>query len=218
MLSYHWYDTERQRLATVALIETPLPRAVRPRESVSVNASFFTPHEPGRYLLIWDLAQKGRGWFSANGVVPGIVESEIQQENEIRYGNGDVSHWLRLEKAADATITRGLLWRAALRLAVKNPVLGAGPDNFRLLYGRVLGFSSWDTNIRANSLYLELLVGSGVLGLLAFALMIASIPRRINVATLSIGVFLIHGIVDVFLMTTPIYFAFWILMGFADES
>src|SRR5438132_13435859 len=57
MLSYHWYDTERQRLATVALIETPLPRAVRPRASVSVNASFFTPHEPGRYLLIWDLAQ-----------------------------------------------------------------------------------------------------------------------------------------------------------------
>ena len=105
-----------------------------------------------------------------------------------------------------------------MRLAVRNPILGAGPDNFRLLYGRVLEFSSWDTNIRANSLYLELLVGSGVLGLLAFILMIVSIPRHINVATLSIGVFLIHGIADVFLMTTPIYFAFWILMGFAEKD
>ena len=217
-LSYHWYDTDRQRLATVAVSEPPLPQAVRPGESVSVNASFSTPYEPGHYLLIWDLAQKGRGWFSANGVVPGIVESDIQQENEIRYGKGDVSHWLRVEKAADATVTRGLLWRAALRLAVRNPILGAGPDNFRLLYGRVLEFSSWDTNIRANSLYLELLVGSGVLGLLAFILMIVSIPRHINVATLSIGVFLIHGIADVFLMTTPIYFAFWILMGFAEKD
>jgi len=168
--------------------------------------------------LIWDLDQKGRGWFSSNGVVPGVVESDIQQENEIRYGAGDVGRWLSLEKTADATIARGLLWKAAARLAVKTPILGAGPDNFRLLYGRVLGFSSWDTNIRANSLYLELLVGSGLLGLLAFALMAASVPHRINAATLSIGVFLIHGVVDVFLMTTPIYFAFWILMGFAEKD
>jgi len=31
--------------------------------------------------------------------------------------------------------------------------------------------------------------------------------------SLGAAVFLLHGLVDVFLMTTPIYFGFWILMG-----
>ena len=48
--------------------------------------------------------------------------------------------------------------------------------------------------------------------------MILSMPRRLNAATLSILVFLVHGLVDFFLMTTPIYFAFWILLGQADKA
>ncbi len=219
-LSYHWYDTEHKRLATVAATQTPVPRAVSTRDSVEVDASFFTPHEPGSYLLIWDLAQKGRGWFSASGVVPAVVETNIRPENQIWHGNGDVSRWYRTDKppAADAAITRSELWKAAVGLARRRPLLGYGPDNFRLLYGSQLGFSSWDTNVRSNSLYLELLVGSGIVGLLSFAGLIASIPRYVNPSTLAIGVFLLHGIVDVFLMTTPIYFAFWILMGWTDDG
>jgi hypothetical protein len=219
-LSYHWYDTEHKKLAPVAAIQTPLPHPVRTRESVSITASFYTPHEPGLYLLIWDLVQKEHGWFSASGVVPGVVESDIRPGNEIWHGNGDVSRWLGPEKgpSADATIARGQLWESAVKLTMKNPVLGVGPDNFRLLYGHPLGFSSWDTNVRSNSLYLELLAGSGVIGLAAFALMMASMPWKLDAARLALGIFLLHGIVDVFLMTTPIYFAFWILMGQADRD
>jgi O-antigen ligase len=212
-LSYHWWETDQKRLASVAAIQTPISHRVHTGESLSVSAVFFTPHEPGRYLLIWDLAQKGRGWFSASGVVPGVVEADIHDENAVWHGNGDISEWLRPQKSVDSSITRELLWKSAVLLTLKNPVLGVGPDNFRLMYGRPLGFSSWDTNIRSNSLYLELLSGSGVMGLLTFILMILSIPRRLNAATLSILVFLVHGAVDVFLMTTPIYFAFWILIG-----
>ena len=217
-LSYHWWETDQKKLTAVAAIQTAISRPVHTGESLSISATFFTPHEPGRYLLIWDLAQKGRGWFSASGVVPGVVEADIHDENAIWHGNGDISRWLRPQKTVDSSITRGLLWKSAVLLTLKNPVLGVGPDNFRLMYGRALSFSSWDTNIRSNSLYLELLVGSGVLGLLTFILMILSIPRRLNAATLAIFVFLVHGLVDVFLMTTPIYFAFWILIGQADRA
>ena len=90
---------------------------------------------------------------------------------------------------------------------------GAGPDNFRLQYGRYLGAVRWDTRVYSNNLYLELLTGSGILGLVAFGLMLAAKQWQFESFCLAIGVFLVHGLVDVFLMATPIYFAFWILMG-----
>jgi len=38
------------------------------------------------------------------------------------------------------------------------------------------------------------------------------------VAPIASGIFLIHGFVDAFLMTTPIYFGFWILLGLAQRD
>ncbi len=80
-------------------------------------------------------------------------------------------------------------------------------------YGKYLNAEHWDTNIYSNNLYLELLTGSGILGLAAFVLMLARVPWRVEAAALAVAIFLIHGLVDVFLMTTPIYFAFWILLA-----
>ena len=60
-------------------------------------------------------------------------------------------------------------------MAREHPILGVGPDNFRLLYGRQFGLSNTDTNVHSNSLYLELLVGSGLIGLAAFGVMMASV-------------------------------------------
>jgi O-antigen ligase len=113
--------------------------------------------------------------------------------------------------------SRRELWRAAVDMAIHHPILGVGPDNFRLLYGRVFGESRWDTNIRSNSLYLELLSGSGLAGLAAFGFMMAAVRRSSAAPTLALGIFLVHGLVDVFLMTTPIYFAFWILLAQAHR-
>jgi hypothetical protein len=49
-------------------------------------------------------------------------------------------------------------------------------------------------------------------------LMLASVRRRALAPTLAIGIVLIHGLVDDFLMTTPIYFATWFLLAQAHRG
>ena len=90
---------------------------------------------------------------------------------------------------------------------------GVGPDNFRLEYGKYLNASRWDTDVHSNNLYLELLTGSGFLGLAAFGLMLAARRWDFTPPSLATGIFLVHGLVDYFLMTTPLYFAFWLTLG-----
>jgi hypothetical protein len=214
-LSYHWYDAERRRIVYTAEILTPLPAVVRANELVQVDASFRTPSKPGFYLLSWDVRQNDR-WFSiAAGVIPGVVEATIETGATEWRGNGDLRRWYRTDRppAMDASVSRRDLWTAAWRLFMKHPLVGVGPDGFRLHYGQALGQSAWDSNIRSNSLYLELLSGSGLLGLLAFAVMLIAVRWNAQPALIGVLVFLVHGLVDVFLMTTPIYFAFWILLG-----
>jgi O-antigen ligase len=154
-------------------------------------------------------------------VFPAVVEVRIQAEGKPSSGNGDLSRWYERETSslfvANVPFSRSELWKAAIDMAVQHPILGVGPDNFRLLYGRRFGTPEWDTNIRSNSLYLELLSGSGLLGLAAFALMMTAVRRSAVAPTLALAIFLIHGWVDVFLMTTPIYFAFWILLAQAHR-
>jgi hypothetical protein len=213
---YRWVDLE-QKLIPMAMTYTAIPGPVQPGESVAIRASFVTPNKSGRYLLTWDIFHRTTGWFSGNGVFPGLVEVDIQPTNEPWSGHGDVSHWRRREPSrlvvANPPLSRSELWKAALNMARENPILGVGPDNFRLLYGRQFGRSRWDTRVRANSLYLELLAGSGLAGLAAFGVMMAAVRWSAVASVIALGIFLIHGLVDAFLMTTPIYFAFWILLG-----
>ena len=115
-----------------------------------------------------------------------------------------------------ATVSRQFLWKAALKMFIAHP-FGVGPDNYRLEYGRYLDAVRWDTHVYSNNLYWEILTGSGVLGLLAFLLMLASRRWGSDAASLSTGIFLVHGVVDVFLMTTPIYFAFWMFFGMEGQ-
>ncbi len=220
-ISYHWYDTVRRRMAYVRPVSTALPRDLAPDESITVKAEFQTPNDPGVYLLVWDLKQAGRGWFTANGVTPGIVEAHIDRDTESSDYNTDVSRWYgasREQGAIDPQVSRTVLWKTAATLAAQSPLIGIGPDNFRLLYGKSLGFDHWDTKIRSNNLYLEILCGSGLLGLSAFLAVIGAIRWSIGAASAGVIVFLIHGLVDEFLMTTPIYFAFWMLVGLAHED
>jgi hypothetical protein len=220
-LTYRWYDPEGRKLVRSATNYTPIPVPVRPQESIAIRASFRTPLQPGLYLLTWDISKSGVGWFSGNGVPPGLVEVDIRKEAEPWSDNGDLSRWYRREISSlfvtNVPYSRRELWRAAADMAIQHPILGVGPDNFRLLYGRVFGESGWDTNIRSNSLYLELLSGSGLAGLAAFGLMMAAVRRSAAAPTLALAIFLVHGLVDVFLMTTPIYFAFWILLAQAHH-
>ena len=58
----------------------------------------------------------------------------------------------------------------------------------------------------------------GLAGFAAFCAMMAAIRWKPDAASAALGIFLIHGVVDVFLMTTPVYFAFWFLMGQAGRD
>ena len=220
VLSYHWYDTVRKRIVFIPERATPLPATVEPGAVVTVQAVFETPAESSVYLLDWDL-KDGNRWFSiAGGVVVGIVEADIQPGTSLELRHGDVSRWYRLGpgRAVDASVQRLELWSGAWALIRQHPLLGSGPDSFRLLYGAALGYARWDTNIRANSLYLELLTSCGILGLLAFGGTMAAVRWHVEPAALAAAVFLVHGVVDSFLMTTPIYFAFWLLVGTVHAS
>jgi O-antigen ligase len=125
---------------------------------------------------------------------------------------------------------RSQLWAAALQLWRGRPLLGIGPDVFRHVYGPLLGLSSWDDRIHTNNLYLEVLVGAGILGFAAFlaligaallsgmrALASATVTPQAWWAALGCGValaaFLIHGLLDMFLEYTATYLLFWSLIG-----
>ncbi len=220
-VSYRWWDRETESfLRSVAPIVTKLPHDVEPGNEILITASFHTPRQPGYYILVFELFSRNFDWFSQTGVIPTLIQVDLQHSVERSTGHADLSSLYRRGQSS-ATLTssvpRSSLWRAALKMFVSHP-LGVGPDNYRLQYGRYLGAARWDTGIYSNNLYLEILTGSGVLGLAAFGLIALAVPWRIQAAQLGVAVFLLHGMVDVFLMTTPIYFSFWILLGLSNFS
>jgi len=60
--SYHWLDRNG---ATVVFdgLRTPLPRNLKPGESVALNAAIAAPEKPGRYTLELTLVQEQSAWF-----------------------------------------------------------------------------------------------------------------------------------------------------------
>lgn len=218
-VGYRWWDMGTEQFIDARPMVTALPCTVGRGETVQVQAAFLTPAQPGRYLLVVEPFSRSFDWFSNTGVIPRLIQADIRSDAEKRTGQSDLSALYnrgRRPGFLSASISRRLLWRAALRIFSAHP-LGIGPDNYRLVYGRYLGATRWDTHVYSNNLYLEVLAGSGVLGLAAFLLMLAFRRWGGDPASTAIGVFLVHGIVDVFVMATPIYFAFWMFLGMEDK-
>ena len=78
-MSYHWAHPEIGMLLEHG-DRTLLPHVVEPGEVVRFPAGIWTPFEPGRYLLRWDLRVEEIGWFSDRGVAPLQVEVEVTGE------------------------------------------------------------------------------------------------------------------------------------------
>jgi hypothetical protein len=151
-----------------------LPKPIDPRDALQVSADVQAPDKPGDYLLAWDMVVEHSGWFSERGnpmaeiavtvagppaagrTAPGAEPANLPQQIVVY----------------PAPPARSLLWGAAARIWRAHPLLGIGPDVFRHMYGPELGLRTWDDRVHTNSLYLELLVGSGVVGLAAFLLLI----------------------------------------------
>jgi hypothetical protein len=222
-LSYHWLEAITERVVRFDGVRTAFASEVPPGRRVAIEASVVTPGRPGCYTLVWDLVHETRAWFSTEGVTPARTGVCV---------TGSVVADLPAERGRLPTASlrpdRFTLWRAAGQMAAAYPLLGVGPDNYRLAYGRYLGLRTWDERVHANSLYLETLAGSGVIGLSALLWLAIAVSmvlgRRAAFArgpdaALAAGVFAAwlsiagHGLVDTFLSFTPTYMIFGLAIG-----
>jgi O-antigen ligase len=231
-LSYHWLLADEDRVVSWEGLRTPFPGPVAPGESVVLDAAVEAPGQPGRYRLQWDVEQQHRLWFSTEAGAARFVSratvSGPATDHIATLGTRDVPQ--TAERPG-----RLVLWRTAARLFAASPIVGVGPDNFRLLYGPAAGLANADRRVHSNNVYLEVLVGGGLLAGVAFvwlgwrsagclvpalrAMAHRGAVDRPSAATagaaaamLAIG---LHGLVDSFVSFTPTYVLFAITLGAA---
>jgi hypothetical protein len=222
-LSYHWLSIDTEEVLIYDGLRTPFRTPVEPGEEATVHARVRAPGYPGTYLLVWDIVQEHRTWLSLEGVFPGrtIAKVEGQPVGAPLPTRGPMPTGVM-------RMPRPVLWTTALEMAAENPVLGIGPDNFRLTYGRYLGLAAWDSRVHANNTYLEVLVGVGAIGAAALLWLIAAACRStiariraadietmplVAAATAACLTIAAHGVVDSFLTFTPTYVVFALAAG-----
>jgi hypothetical protein len=227
VLAYYWSDFNGD-VYDLPGHEAPLPYDVRPGQNVNLRVPITASLPDGKYRLVWGLLHKGVEQFRYRGVAEARTAIEVLPTLE----DIAVPRLVPLEETGDPglpTLSRQSLWRAALQMFRERPLLGHGPGNFRLLHGRYLALPDWDTRVNANNLYLEILSGVGLLGLLAFGTLMLAVlftpftPLRkplsgpaapwISGIGAALLAFLLHGLLDYFLDFTSIYLLFWTLLG-----
>lgn len=224
-MSYHWLRANSVAVVQFEGDRTPFPSPVRPGARVTLPASVTAPGEPGTYTLLWDVAHETRAWLSTEGVQSAQTTVTVHGAKTSTV----VTKMPRLP-AVIARAARPDLWRAAVLIAAERPWLGIGPDNFRHAYGRYAGLEQWDTRVHANNMYLEVLTGAGVGGLLALVWLVGAaglaLWRRCRTvataglmpATVALAAWMMiagHGLVDSFLSFTTTYVTFAMVAGLA---
>jgi hypothetical protein len=227
-LSYHWLMADVDQVFRWEGARTDFPVEVVPGQRLSMSARIEAPDRPGVYRLMWDIEQVQRLWFSTE------PESEMFTSRVVVSGppaeNLAPIRPMTLPRRA-VRPRRWELWRAAGRITAANPVLGVGPDNYRLIYGGFAGLPNFDQRTHSNNMYLEILVGGGLVGALAFLWLCWRIAERFahpvlrpvdpGIATLSAAVLAagsaiaLHGLVDSFLGFTGTYTLMAIVVGLA---
>jgi tetratricopeptide (TPR) repeat protein/O-antigen ligase len=114
--------------------------------------------------------------------------------------------------------SRSFLWNPAWQAFLNSPVIGKGPYTYISFYLQHESTPPSPMYLYAHSIYIDLLSGSGVLGLVAFLLMIAGLAlglfRRFKIssgqergaviaALAALAAFLVHGLVDSVHHTIP---------------
>ncbi|HEX4912660.1 MAG TPA: O-antigen ligase family protein [Vicinamibacterales bacterium] len=222
-LSYHWLTVDTEEVLLYDGLRTPFAQPVAPGDDVQLQARVRAPGYPGSYVLVWDVVQEHRTWLSLEGVYPGRTLVTV-------HGDAVTPPLPTRGRMPSGTMRmpRSVLWSTALDLSRARPWLGIGPDNFRLVYGPRVGLTSWDTRVHTNNTYLEVLVGTGLIGFAAMLwLLIAAawstIGRfaaanadtvRLVAATTAAGLAIAaHAMVDSFLTFTSTYVVFAIAAG-----
>lgn len=229
LLSYHWRRLDGATTASeFEGIRTPLPSDMAAGSTGEVVARVRTPMQPGTYRLQWDLVEEGITWFSQRGKA--MAEQDVLVKPVLAGAPAPVvDDWRPAPILDPPPPSRAALWRAAIVLWRKHPLLGIGPDNFRRSWQSVLspsptGQRYTDTRVHANSLYFETLADLGLAGIAALATIAIALARLVlghaaadRVAGLGCGlgaaVFFVHGLLDYFLEFTPLFGLFWLLLG-----
>jgi O-antigen ligase len=225
-LSYHWLLPDQDRVVSWEGVRTEFPTVVEAGDEIELQAHVVAPRQPGDYRLMWDIEQEHRLWFSTE------PDADVYMSRATVTGPAaetiDASQLPGLPLKA-VRPGRLVLWRAAASMFAEHPLVGVGPDNFRLEYGRYAGLRGADRRVHSNNMYFEVLTGSGLLGGLAFTWLFAAAARasihlrrgtwRTPVAPLAAGIIAasvavaLHGLVDSFLSFTATYTLIAITLG-----
>ncbi len=227
-LSYHWLDAGTGAVVVRDGLRTPFSGDLYTGDRAQIRARVRAPSRPGRYILWWDLVHEHTTWFSERGD-PGLREPVVVEAGGVARSDASAmaaQFPLVVPRGTPDASSRRTLWRGAIAAWRAHPLLGIGPDNFRHLSRQFLKTDRTDERMHANSLYFETLADLGMVGMLAFLVLIAALggaARRAIAAPasriLALGVaaglatFLLHGLLDYFLEFTPTYALFWLLAG-----
>jgi hypothetical protein len=227
-VSYHWFDDTMTRVVHYDGLRTKLTAPLSPGESVRIPVKVRALPQAGDYTLGWDVVQEGRLWFSTEAGAR-LALTKVTVTGDARAAARPLQG-TRPVPTQVVRIGRPELWKAAVRMAGDHPIAGVGPDNFRLSYGPYAGIADPDTRITSNNMYLEVLTGTGLMGVAAFAWFawrlqaaIRGIARRlpaqaqaiysgVMAAVLAIAV---HGLFDSFLTLTPTLVVISLTLGLA---
>lgn len=220
-VAYHIRDANGDYIA-YGRGRTALPDDLAPQASVEVVVPVRAPPVAETVTVEWDLGQgDGDTWFSTR-----LPQPVPTTEAMVTYGSPqpgsqppavDAPTADEQDLYASRGLTRGTLWAIAIEMLAERPLTGIGLDNYRLIYGSRAGLSLWDQDFNATNVYLEMLVGIGIAGVLLFVVgAIAGIRilrralracTRVNVvAGIFLVAFAVHGVFDSFItFSTAMY-------------
>ncbi|MHB8143575.1 MAG: O-antigen ligase family protein [Thermoleophilia bacterium] len=226
---YRWLDYPGGQEEQVPFTTTPLPHSVPTGGTVNIDVNFQAPAKPGQYIVDFDLVHLRNTWFSAAGV-PGLqVPVQFSATSGQRFVSSAPASKFDMASPDQEFTSRSELWRAAIMIWRSHPVLGIGPDQFRLNYAPYIGVTP-DGRIRTHDIFFEALANTGVVGLLAMLFLLGSAlwvqlrlvrEKRLETTSRGLAVALIvalmayigHGLLDYFLWETGVSFMFFILLG-----
>jgi O-antigen ligase len=235
-LSYHLTQPDGTTV-TYDGPRTSFPVDVPPGGALDLQAQVVAPQTPGTYLVEWDEVQEHVTWFSWAGSPVAVTYLKVGDAQAANDHAAVIQPTTPPATVVPPPPARLDQWRTALRMVRERPLLGVGPDNFRWVYGDFAGLPSWDTGGHANSVYVEFLADTGLLGLALFlwlAWRLLSTSSRSIVTphqpladavdtqwiwrlafVASLCAWFLHGLLDYFYEPLPTNLAFWLLAGLA---
>jgi len=213
--AYHWLLADDDVVVNWEGERTPFPAPVGPGERVTLHARVRAPSQPGEYRILWDVEHEKRLWFSTEPDAP----LAIGRATVTGPAAGPVEGRVMPLPLSAVRPGRLALWGAAGQMLLERPLLGIGPDNFRLTYGPYLNRPRFDTRLHTNSMYVEVLVGGGIVAGLVFLWLLLRLGGLVRTSlgktgpvepfaaasAAAVAAVAIHGLVDAFWSFTATY-------------